>query len=634
MGNSKFMGNLKSLAILLGVFLSCLAPSVFSATTNNNNIKKADVRLLIDISGSMKKNDPNNLRIPALQLVTNLLPKGSDAGVWAFGRYVNMMVPLAEVDANWQSKATKTAKKINSLGLYTNIGSVLEKASYGWSSADPREKRSFILLTDGMVDISKDASVNARERKKILDKILPKLKKAGVAIHTIALSQNADHDLLRQLSTQTDGWYQAVNDAAELQKVFLKIFEQAASRDNLPISDNQFTVDSSIEEMTVLVFRQDATSAAKLVAPGGEILSKNSSTSKVRWFSTDGYDLVTLQMPETGQWQIDAQVDPDNRVMVVSKLGLSIAELPNNLLAGEAINYELQLLEEGSVISNSDFLNLVDAKLEQNQAGRKSKLAMFFDGGSNTFKQNFFTDSIEGELNLSLHVTSPTFERVRSHAINIYGSPIETEVKMSEDNLSPHKIIMTVRDDIVKEESLKINVTISKPDGEKLYQGIEDPSKPLEIPANITGGEYTVEFKITGESVLGRSFSVSPEAITFESKSLIEEMSSSEPPVDSEVEETPVTEEPAVEEPVAEKQPETEKQPEADEIKPAEQLKEPVESEINWLYVGIGGNLALGIIGFFVWRLIKKRNSKGASSVANELAIDDEDDDEDEDDEK
>lgn len=621
MGYSVSTESSKSLRILLGLCLFCLTITVNGASQSNQS-KKADVRLLIDISGSMKKNDPNNLRIPALQLVTNLLPKGADAGVWAFGRYVNMMVKLSKVDDNWQRKATNTAKKVNSLGLYTNIGGVLEKASYGWSKMDPKEKRSFILLTDGMVDISKDAAVNARERAKILNIILPKLKKAGVAIHTIALSQNADHDLLRQLSTQTDGWYQAVNDAAELQKVFLKIFEQAASRDNLPISDNQFTVDASIDEMTVLVFRQDATSPAKLVAPGGEILSKDSPTSKVRWFSTNGYDLITLQKPVTGQWQIDAQVDPDNRVMVVSKLGLSVAELPNNLLAGEAINYELQLLEEGSVIRNPDFLDLVDAKLEQDKDGQKSKLAMFYDSGSKTFKQNFFTDSFEGELKLRLHVTSPTFERVRSHAINIYGSPIETQLEISEDNLSPHKIIMTVRDDIVRPESLKINVTISRPDGEKLYQGVEDPSKALEIPANITGGKYSVEFKITGESVLGRQFSVNPEAITFESKSLIEE---TEPPV-----ETKVVEEQPVKEPVIEKT-DIEKQPEVEEKKPDEELKAEQDSEINWLYVGIGTNLVLGIIGFLVWRIIKKRNSKGASKVANELAIEDDDDEDDDD---
>ncbi len=610
------MGNSKTLGILLGMSLFCLSTSLIGAGQTNKNAK-SDVRLLIDISGSMKKNDPNKLRIPALQLVTNLLPKGADAGVWAFGRYVNMMVPLSNVDANWQLKATTTAKKINSLGQFTNIGSVLEKASYGWTKPDPNEKRSFILLTDGMVDISKDANVNAKERSRILNNILPKLKKAGVAIHTIALSQNADHELLKQLSTQTDGWYQAVNDAAELQKVFLKIFEQAASRDNLPIADNLFSVDSSIDEMTVLVFRQDATSPAKLITPSGELLDKNANSSKVRWFSTDGYDLITLQRPETGEWKIDAQVDPDNRVMVVSKLGLSVADLPNNLLAGEAINYELQMLEEGSVISNPDFLSLVKAKLEQNKDGQISKLAMFFDSGSNTFKQNFYTDSFEGELKLRLHVTSPTFERIRTHAINIYGSPIVVDVEISPDNIVSHKLMLSVREDIVRKQSLQINATISKPDGEKLYLVIDDPAVPIEIEADLTGGDYSVEFTITGESVLGREFSVNPGAIEFSGMSLL-------------IKEESIVEDPKPK-PVEIEKEEVKQPPKEEAVKEPEQEK-PEESDINWLYVGIGANLLLAIVGFFVWRLIKKRSSQGASRVANELAIDDDDDDEDDDD--
>ena len=131
--NFENVGNMRiitkfALILIIGISLSSLAAN------GNSQQQKPDVRLLIDISGSMKKNDPNNLRIPALQLVTNLLPQNADAGVWAFGRYVNMMVPLAPVNSDWQDKATKTAKKINSAGLYTNIGGVLTKASYGWTN--------------------------------------------------------------------------------------------------------------------------------------------------------------------------------------------------------------------------------------------------------------------------------------------------------------------------------------------------------------------------------------------------------------------------------------------------------------------------------------------------------------------
>ncbi|OQX44630.1 MAG: hypothetical protein B0D88_02055 [Candidatus Sedimenticola endophacoides] len=72
-----------------------------------------DVRVLIDISGSMKQNDPRNLRRPALRLLVGLLPEDARAGVWTFGQYVNMQVPLGKVDTGWKGRAREGASKIH-----------------------------------------------------------------------------------------------------------------------------------------------------------------------------------------------------------------------------------------------------------------------------------------------------------------------------------------------------------------------------------------------------------------------------------------------------------------------------------------------------------------------------------------
>ena len=116
-----------------------------------------DVRVLIDISGSMKKNDPKNLRRPALKLLSELLPSGTHAGVWTFGKYANMLVPLGQVDAQWKSTAKPQADKISSVALWTNIGLIfaMGKASSGWAHPDSKKQRSMILLTDGMVCIER-----------------------------------------------------------------------------------------------------------------------------------------------------------------------------------------------------------------------------------------------------------------------------------------------------------------------------------------------------------------------------------------------------------------------------------------------------------------------------------------------
>ena len=69
-----------------------LVGSLFIGAAYAEQAESPDVRLVIDISGSMKKNDPENLRIPAVNMLTELVPEGSSAGVWTFGQWVNNLV--------------------------------------------------------------------------------------------------------------------------------------------------------------------------------------------------------------------------------------------------------------------------------------------------------------------------------------------------------------------------------------------------------------------------------------------------------------------------------------------------------------------------------------------------------------
>ena len=46
---------------------------------------------------------------------------------------------------------------------------------------------------------------------------------------------------------------------------------------------------------------------------------------------------------------------------------------------------------------------------------------MFFDSGQHQFKQNFFTDSAEGVLNLKLEIKSPTFEELETTRLTFMG---------------------------------------------------------------------------------------------------------------------------------------------------------------------------------------------------------------------
>jgi len=219
----------------IGLHLRTMPMSVATETVS-------DVRVLIDVSGSMKKNDPRNLRTPAVKMLVGLLPDNTKSGIWTFGQYVNMQVKLGSVNNAWKEQAMLEAEKIHSLGLFTNIEEAIKRSTSDWRQPDPDYERHLILLTDGMVDIDKDTRLNEQSRRRVLDELLPRLESADVTIHSIALSENADAELLNTLSGATKGAFEQVNSAEQLQRIFLKLFEKSVKPDTLPIEDNKFNV--------------------------------------------------------------------------------------------------------------------------------------------------------------------------------------------------------------------------------------------------------------------------------------------------------------------------------------------------------------------------------------------------------
>lgn len=610
------------MAVRNGFWLALLAWCLTGTALAEEAAKKAppagsDVRVLIDVSGSMKKNDPRNLRVPALKLLTNLLPKGASAGVWLFGEKVEPLVAWQPVDKNWQQKAEAAANKVHSRGLFTNIGAAIDAVRFGWDSPDLKTKRSIILLTDGMLDISKEPGKNEAARRQLLESVLPELKASGAVIHTIALSREADAELLGKLSGGTDGWFQSAEKAEDLQRIFLKIFEQATTRDSLPLDNNRFKVDAAIEEFTLLVFRKPDSAPTELVTPSGKTYSSEHAAASMRWHRDANYDLVTVEKPEAGEWVLKAALDPDNRVMVVSNLSLRTPEIPNNLLAGEDIVYAASLVEDGEPIKRKDFLELVQFKLTEAREGKSVVHDLQDDGegpdsvkGDGRYSAQILTGDDETTIELDLVAKSATFERKRHHALHVYGAPFEHSLHLAEPNEPNHLLTITPKEAVVDLESLQLQTLVTLPDGTQK----DMPLSPgqgnqllLPLPVIPTGGEYVIRINAQGRTAAGRAFRVSAPPITLATEPLPGHEAAPKP-------------EPAA---PPEVKPEA---PAHAEAKPDAHAAKPESSEedghINWpLWVGLGLGLNIVLVGggYFLARLLKKRRLAAAAELAGEL---------------
>jgi len=582
-----------------------MVPTIFAQQAD-----KADTRILIDISGSMKQNDPKNLRRSALRLIVGLTPPDNRAGVWTFAQYTNMLVPLGVINDSWKKRARSISERISSPGQFTNIEDVLTRATADWDKDTDQYRRNIILLTDGMVDISKNKRENADSRQRILAELGPRIKAAGAKIHTIALSERADHELMKALSGMTDGWYEQVNSADELQRVFLRMFEKVSKPDSVPLVNNKFQLDDSIQEATLLVFNKDPRKPTRVTSPSGATFDANNPPTNVDWHRDDGYDLITISRPETGEWSIVAAMDPDNRVTVVTDLKMITTDVPNQMALGEFIPVEVHFTEKGEAVSDPQFLDVVQVTTSQIVKGETSEARPLLSQGDGKFSVNLGEGLSKGKVELVINADGKTFVRQRRQATQIV-QPVKLTIDDS-DAATAAVYLVYLKPEVVEEDSGSIEAWLEDENGQRKHiEFTLTPDGIFEGVADKQGlvGRHIPVIKVSGKTLSGNNFTFTPEAEAI--KGLPEKAPEPEP----EPEPTPAPQpEP---EPVAAPQAEPEPAP-----LPEPETEEAEETDmLNIALAVVGGNLLLILVGGGLWWFMRKR-----AAEEDDLSILDDDD--------
>lgn len=338
----------------VGLLLVMVAPARVHAQGQLG--QQPDLRLLIDISGSMKESDPDNLRGPALELIVRLLPEGARAGVWIFGEEVEQIVPHGTVDAAWREQALEAVARIDNSGQRTNIPAALAAATRDMGSLSSSYRTSIVLLTDGKVDVSPSPMANAAAAREVLAETAPDLGATGIPVHTIALSDEADWTFLRALADSTAGIAEKAQTAGELTGIFVQSLEMVAPSARVPVVGNLFLIDDSVDEFTALVFFDQPATAVTLTSPGGSEYHPDDSRDGVAWFRSGQFALVTVTAPERGAWTLEVPDGASSRVSVISDLQLEVDPLPNSLPAGRVTELGIRLRDSGEVITSEELM--------------------------------------------------------------------------------------------------------------------------------------------------------------------------------------------------------------------------------------------------------------------------------------
>ncbi len=567
-----------------------------------NEPAKPDVRVLIDISGSMKQNDPNNLRRPAYDLLVGLFPKGSKAGVWTFGESVDVLVPDKNVTDGWRAIARSKSSQITSTSLFTNIPAVVEAAA---QNTDPAYRTSLILLTDGMVDISKSKAENETARQRLLTEILPKLRQSGIIVHTVALSKSADRELMERIAADTGGLFVVAETADQLKRIFLQAFDAAAPAEQVPLSGNRFLVDSSIDELTALVMHKPG-SPLELVSPDNKRHSAANHGDDFKWFQGDGFDLITVTKPYEGEWQVAGELEEGSRVTIVSNLSLASSRYSESLfIGGGAQEMVAALKQQGEVVKDPAFIKLVKFGVNAQRREDGKQWTLDLSAANATPADGYFRSAMAmlseaGTYDLNVLADGKTFQRSQKQIVTVREN-FDVRVAATESIPPAHRVTLRAMNPDIDIAATKVTAHIKDAEGkaEEKVLTATDRQWPLALEAQEHGGRTEVYFDVAGQNKKGEKFSYRSATVA------IDEHGGQVVAPPQKAEEAK-HEEPKAEAP-AHEQPAAEHKEEAKHDEPAAEA--PPEEKKDWkkwaLYGGLAlGNLLILGLGFVAYRVI------------------------------
>lgn len=183
-----------------------------------------DVMVVLDNSGSMKKNDPDALMGKAVSAFAGRLPSESRLGVVIFDQAVRPALPLTSAGSPYfQTQVAQALRGVTYRGQWTDIPGGVERGLYELREQGRADAQwAMVLFTDGVVETG-NAAKDAERSRWLQESLAAEAKHLGVRIFGIAFTEGADFRLLQSIAQATGGEHLRVLKPEELGGVFERV---------------------------------------------------------------------------------------------------------------------------------------------------------------------------------------------------------------------------------------------------------------------------------------------------------------------------------------------------------------------------------------------------------------------------
>ncbi|MDX5995767.1 TIGR03503 family protein [Shewanella oneidensis] len=375
---------------------------------------------------------------------------------------------------------------------------------------------------------------------------------------------------------------------------------------------NRFRVDHMVSSMTLLIQREYGSAPVVIVLPDGSKWYANRHPETVKWVDGMTGDIIYIESPQPGPWQLVGKIVSGSQIKRVSKLEIEVQHLPQPLFQGEEIKVVAQLMGDAERVRMPGMDYLVEWTthfVSKHRAGDENFAAGDIIVGS--YKDNgekfderpddgMFTSDINlkqpwGEYDFVVLARNNVFERQVSFPFTLSPRPVNAEVITPEDPLTGQwKIMLHADSSVLQLAETHFSFELVGPAGLQLplvLHGLSQSDVELDLPPVTEFGSYRIKGSVATTTVSGREIVLDLPELFF---NLVQPP---EPPP-SEEELAAVAAQKAAEEEALAKQ-----------------------DAIFWIITVNAVLLLLGIVGLIVWR--KRQSLAQALAAAEQRIMDD-----------
>lgn len=318
----------------------------------------------------------------------------------------------------------------------------------------------------------------------------------------------------------------------------ITLLKRDGKQNEVPLLENRFRIDHHIDKITLVFFRKRGAPAVVLVRPDGSKYYATDSVKneKLDWYDEMSYDLITLEDPMPGPWQVVGNILPQSRIMVMGEIELQVDDLPPLIFRGEMIKITGRVLNDGEPIQVGQFRDVISLHVDfvstnnsdyANFGAGTHTVTEFRDDGrgfderplDGVFTGEFKLAFPAGEWQPELYIETPILKRtVVQDKIIVHEPPFSYDVTLAEKETDEHVLTINLNPEVVKADTVLIQGKIYYPNNEEQMFSLESAaslSRTLAIK-NYDWGRYSVELSVFGTNINGREFMATLPTYKFE----------------------------------------------------------------------------------------------------------------------